>query len=122
MEENSQTLVQDLPETAAGLIRKVRQYTRHRFTAEDKIRIVLEGQKREISIAELCRREKITPAIFYSWLKDFMEGGKSRLKGDGLREANRDEVVNLRQENERLKVLMAEQMLENSVLKKSLTT
>jgi len=132
MEETSKTLVQDPleerhakggpPETVAGLIRKVRKYTRHKVTSEDKIRIILEGMKREVSIADLCRQEKINPAIYYSWLKDFMEAGKARLKGDSLREANRDEVIQLKQENEQLKVLMAEQMLENALLKKSLTT
>lgn len=121
MENGVQTQVQDPPESAVQLIRKVRKYTRHRLSAEDKIRIILEGMKREMSVADLCRRERINPAIYYTWLKDFMEAGKCRLKGDVLREANRDEVVRLKQENERLKVLMAEQVLENALLKKSLT-
>lgn len=121
MGETLQTPVMDLPESAAQLIRKVRKYTRRRMIAEDKIRIILEGMKREMSVADLCRRERINPAIYYSWLKDFLEAGKARLKGDVLREANRDEVVRLVQENERLKVLMAEQVLENALLKKSLT-
>lgn len=121
MEAITKTVVADPPETAAGLIRKVRKWTRRKISSEDKIRIILEGMKREVSIADLCRQERINPAIYYSWLKDFMEAGKARLKGDSLREANRDEVIGLKQENERLKVLMAEQILENALLKKSLT-
>jgi len=77
MEETTKTAVQDPPETAAGLIRKVRKYTRRKIGSEDKIRIILEGMKREVSIAELCRQERIKPAIYYSWLKDFMESRRS---------------------------------------------
>jgi transposase len=108
------------PETASQLILQVRRYTRRKFTAEDKIRIVMEGLKREVPVVELCRRERIVAAIYYSWLKDFMEAGKARLKGDMTREANRDEVQKLHQENERLKTIVADQSLEILVLKKSL--
>ena len=95
--------------------------TRRRFSAEDKIRVVIEGMKREEPVTELCRREGISSAIYYSWLKDFLEAGKSRLKGDNLRDANKAEVSNLRRENEQLKSLLAEQMLTLNILKKSLT-
>jgi len=75
-------------ETARALIRKTKRATRRRFPTEDKIRIVMEGVRGEVSIAELCRREGIHPTIYYKWLKDFMEAGKGRMRGDGLREAH----------------------------------
>jgi len=99
---------------------KVKRYTRRRYSAEDKIRIILEGMKREISVADLCRREGISPNVYYIWVKDFMEAGKARLMGDTRRNANDSEVKNLRRENEKLKVLLAEQVLETSAFKKSL--
>jgi transposase len=105
---------------AARLIRKVKQETRRKFSAEDKIRVVLEGFRKEISVAELCRRERINPTVYYSWLKQFMEGGKSQLRGDTLRSATRDEVSSLREENARLKELAGEQVLELSLFKKRL--
>jgi transposase len=79
----------------------------------------MEGIRGEVAVAELCRREAIHPTVYYKWLKDFMEAGKSRMRGDALREANRDEVQELRQENERLKQLVADLSLANMVLKKS---
>jgi len=93
-------------ETARALIRKAKRATRRRFPTEDKIRIVMEGVRGEVSVAELCRREGIHPTIYYKWLKDFMEAGKARMRGDTLREATSDEVKLLRQENERLKQLV----------------
>lgn len=108
-------------ETAGQFMRRARRMTRRRFSAEDKIRVVIEGMKREEPVTELCRREGISTAIYYSWLKDFLEAGKSRLKGDNLRDANKAEVSNLRRENEQLKSLLAEQMLTLNILKKSLT-
>jgi transposase len=106
-------------ETARALIRKTKRATRRRFPTEDKIRIVMEGVRGEISIAELCRREGIHPTIYYKWLKDFMEAGKARMRGDTLREATSDEVKLLRQENERLKQLVADLSVANMLLKKS---
>ncbi len=106
--------------SAQAFMGNVRRYTRHKYSAEDKIRIVLEGMKREISVVELCRKESITPAVYYNWVKDFMEAGKARLMGDSRRNATDGEVKNLRRENERLKVLLAEQVLETSAFKKSL--
>jgi len=106
-------------ETARSLIRKAKRAARRRFSSEDKIRILMEGIRGEIAIAELCRREGIHPTVYYKWLKDFMEAGKGRMRGDALREANRDEVQELRQENERLKQLVADLSVANMVLKKS---
>ncbi len=108
-------------ETAGQFVRRARRMTRRRFSAEDKIRVVIEGMKREEPVTELCRREGISTAIYYSWLKDFLEAGKSRLKGDNQRDANKAEVSSLRRENEQLKSLLAEQMLTLNILKKSLT-
>lgn len=111
---------QSTSQTAQGYIGSVRRYTRRRYSAEDKIRIVLESMKREISIADLCRKEGITPAVFYNWTKDFMEAGKARLMGDSQRNATRSEVDALRRENTKLKTLLGEQTLELSIFKKSL--
>jgi len=106
-------------ESARQLIRRAKHASRRRFPAEEKIRIVMEGIRAEVSIADLCRREGIHPTIYYKWLKDFMEAGKGRLRGDAKREANSDEVKQLRGENERLKLLVADLSLENLTLKKS---
>ena len=109
------------PETTQAFMGKVRRYTRRKYNAEDKIRIILEGMKREVSVADLCRKEGISPNIYYIWVKDFMEAGKARLKGDNQRQATLSEVKDLRRENSRLKVILAEQMLALSVFKKSLS-
>jgi transposase len=106
-------------ETARELIRKTKQVTRRKFPAEEKIRIVMEGIRAEVSVSELCRREGIAPTVYYKWLKDFMEAGRGRLRGDSQRQATAEEVKGLRQENERLKQLVAELSLDNMVLKKS---
>ena len=108
------------PGSTGRLIRQVKRKTRRKITAEDKVRIVLEGFRKEIPVTDLCRREGISSAIYYSWLKDFMEAGKARLKGDSLRSATELEVKGLKAENERLKVLAGEQALEIQLLKKSL--
>ncbi|MFZ0967718.1 MAG: transposase [Candidatus Acidiferrales bacterium] len=101
------------------MIRRAKQASRRRFPSEEKIRILLEGVRAEVSVAELCRREGIHPTVYYKWLKDFMEAGKKRLRGDTQREANREEVEQLRQENQRLKQLVADLSLTNMTLKKS---
>jgi len=106
--------------SAAKLIREVRAKTRRQFSAEDKIRIVLEGFRKEIPVSDLCRREALSSALYYSWLKDFMEAGKARLKGDSLRDATSSEVKELRAENGRLKELVGEQALQIQLLKNSL--
>ena len=100
-------------------VREIRRKTRRKFSADEKIRIVLEGLRGEASIAELCRREGISPNLYYRWSKDFLEAGKKRLQGDTEREATSSEVLSLRQENEQLKQLVAEVTLNNRVLKKS---
>jgi len=108
------------PGSAARLIREVRRYTRRKFSAEDKIRIVLEGFRKEIPVSDLCRRESISSAIYYTWLKNFMEAGKARLKRDSLRDATGNEVKQLREENSRLKELVGDQALKLQIFKKSL--
>ena len=109
------------PGSGDRLIRKIRKETYRKYNAEDKIRIVLEGFRKEIEISDLCRRENISSAIYYKWLKDFMEAGNDRLKGDSLREAGKSEVKALKRENERLKAMVGDQALENYLLKKSVT-
>jgi transposase len=108
------------PGSAARLINQIKRSTRKRFTSEDKIRIVLEGFRKEQPVSDLCRREGLHVSLYYGWLKDFMEAGKSRLKGDTLRSANEGEVKRLQAENSRLKALAGEQALELCLLKKSL--
>ena len=106
--------------SAESVIKDIKRRTRRKFSAEEKIRIVIEGIKGEESIAEICRREGIVPALYYRWSKDFMEAGKKRLLGDTVREANTDEVRYLREENQNLKEVVAELTLKERVLKKSL--
>ena len=108
------------PGSAAKLIREVKYRTRKRVSTEDKIRIVLEGFRKELPTSDLCRRENISTAIYYSWLKDFMEAGKERLRKDFLRDATKSEVKKLRVENDKLKRLYGEQALELQLFKKSL--
>jgi len=103
------------------VVNEIRRKTRRRFSAEEKIRIVLEGLRGEESIATLCRKEGLAPNLYYRWSKEFLEAGKKRLVGDTTREATSTEVVTLRQENARLKQVVAETVLENRLLKKSLT-
>lgn len=125
MEESTLVLeqeeIQATPGSAAKLIREVKRATRKKFFAEDKIRIVLEGFRKEIPVSDLCRKENISTAIYYFWLKDFMEAGKASLKGDYVRNATKSEVKELREENVRLKELLGEQALEMQLLKKSLS-
>ena len=104
-----------------SIVRDIRRKTRRKFSSEEKIRIVLEGLKGEVSISELCRREGIVSNLYYRWSKDFLEAGKKRLLGDTAREANSSEVNDLRSENEQLKQLYAELSLKHRLLKKSTT-
>ena len=97
----------------------IRRATRRQFSAEEKIRIVLEGLRGEESIAELCRREGIVQNLYYRWSKDFLEAGKRRLAGDTARAATSDEVKDLRREASALKEVVAELTLENRLLKKN---
>jgi transposase len=112
--------VRATPGSTIRLINKIKRVNRKRLSAEDKIRIVLEGFRKELSVTDLCRRESIHVSLYYSWLKDFMEAGKSRLKGDSIRNANEHEVKHLQAENNRLKTLAGEQALELCLFKKSL--
>jgi transposase len=106
-------------EDSKQFIRDIKRATRRRITAEEKIRIVLEGFRRDAPIRDLCRREGIHPGTYYAWLKDFMEAGKERLVRDNIRDATRSEVQELRRENTRLKQLVAELYLQVHVLKKT---
>jgi len=105
---------------AERVVKDIRRATRKQYSAEEKIRIVLEGLRGDDSIAELCRKEGIAQGLYYKWSKDFMEAGKRRLSGDTSRAANSDEVRDLRREARDLKEVVAEQMLENRLLKKSM--
>ena len=100
-------------------IRDIKRITRRKFTAEEKIRIVLEGFRRDTPIRDLCRREGIRPSTYYAWLKDFMEAGKDRLTRDITRDATRTEIQEIKRENARLKTLVAELSLQVHVLKKT---
>src|SRR5215831_9304877 len=108
-------------EPAEKVVKEIRRMTRRKFSAEEKIRIVLEGLRGEESIAELCRREGIVQNLYYRWSKDFLEAGKKRLAGDTARAATSDEVKDLRREASALKEVVAELTLENRLLKKSVT-
>ena len=100
-------------------VREIRRKTRRKYTAEEKIRIILEGLRGEDSIVELCRREGISPNLYYNWSKEFLEAGKRRLQGDTKRQATSPEVSDLRQENSQLKELVADLSLRNALLKKT---
>jgi transposase len=100
-------------------VRDIRRATRRQYSAEEKIRIVLEGLRGETSIAELCRNEGIALSMYFGWSKEFLEAGKRRLAGDTAREATSDEVKTLRAEARQLKEALAEATLENRLLKKS---
>ena len=106
--------------SAEKVIKDIRRVTRKHYGAEEKIRIVLDGLRGEMSIAELCRREGIAEGLYYSWSKEFLEAGKRRLAGDNARAATSDEVKNLRRQAQELKEVVAEQALELRLLKKSM--
>ena len=102
------------------IVKDIKRKTRKQYSAEEKIRIVLDGLRGEESVAELCRREGISQGIYYKWSKDFLEAGKKRLAGDIARQANTAEVKGLRSEARELKECVAELTLENRLLKKSM--
>ena len=106
---------------AEQVIKDIRQATRKQYSAEEKIRIVLDGLRGEHSIAELCRREGIAESLYYTWSKEFLEAGKRRLAGDTTRAATSGEVKDLRREAQALKEVVADLTLENRLLKKSMT-
>ncbi len=106
-------------DSAEKTVRDIRRASRRNYSAKEKIRIVLQGLRGEDSIAELCRKEGINQNLYYRWSKEFLEAGKKRLAGDVVREATTDEVKNLRQETLGLKEVVAELLMENRLLKKS---
>ena len=108
-------------EPAEKIVKDIRLASRKHYSAEEKIRIVLEGLRGEDSIAELCRREGVAQNLYYRWSKDFLEAGKRRLAGDTARAATSDEVKDIRREAMALKEVVAELTLENRLLKKSVT-
>ena len=111
----------DSPKSSSErLVRDIRRATRRQYSAEEKIRVVLDGLRGEHSIAELCRREGIAEGLYYSWSKEFLEAGKRRLAGDTARAATTGEVKDLRRQAQELKEVVAEQALELRLLKKSM--
>jgi len=109
-----------LESSSERIVKNIRRATRKQYSAEEKIRIVLDGLRGEHSIAELCRREGIAESLYYSWSKEFLEAGKRRLAGDTARAATSSEVTDLRREARQLKEVVAEQTLELRLLKKSM--
>jgi transposase len=105
---------------AEKAVRDIRRKTRKQYSAEEKIRIILDGLRGEDSIAALCRREGIAESLYYSWSKEFLEAGKKRLAGDTGRQATSGEVKDLKREMRDMKELVAELSLENRLLKKSM--
>jgi len=101
-----------------GFMQRVRVVARRKYTSEEKVRIILEGFRREVAVRDLCRREGIKPGAFYAWTKDFMEAGKERLTRDAVRDATRQEINELRRESTDLKHLVADLSLEVYRLKK----
>jgi len=116
MSQKSETL----KSTSERIVKDIRRATRKQYSAEEKIRIVLDGLRGKSSIAELCRREGIAESLYYSWSKEFLEAGKRRLAGDTARAARSGEVKDLRREARELKEVVAEQALELRLLKKSM--
>jgi len=102
-----------------GFIHQVRAAARRKYTPEEKVRIVLEGFRREVAVRDLCRREGIRPGAFYAWTKDFMEAGKERLTRDTVRDATRTEIEQMKRESTDLKQLVAELSLKVFRLKKT---
>jgi transposase len=102
-----------------GFMQQVRVASRRKYTPEEKVRIVLEGFRREVGVKYLCRREGIKPGAYYAWTKDFMEAGKERLTRDAARDATRQEIDELKRENAELKHLVADLSLEAYRLKKT---
>ncbi len=103
-----------------NVVSQIRKATRRKFTAEEKIRIVLEALRGEIPISDICRRESIAASMYYKWSKEFLEAGKNGLTKETLRDATSDEVKKLKYENQQLKESLAEAILEVQRYKKSL--
>ena len=105
---------------ATDVVKQIRRRTRRKFSADEKIRIVLEGLRGEVPITELCRQQGIQPSIYYKWSKAFLDAGKNGLTRDTQRDATSREVRRLKEENDALKRAVAEMVLDNQRLKKSL--
>lgn len=112
-------MTEETKTSVEATVREIRRGSRKKYSAEEKMRIVLEGLRGEDTIAELCRREGVHPNLYYKWSKDFLEAGKQRLVGDVRREADSQEVQQMRTENEQLKAVVAELTLKNRILKKA---
>ena len=110
---------EDRTRQTKGFMQQVRAASRRKYTPEEKVRIVLEGFRREVAVNELCRREGIKPGAYYAWTKDFMEAGKERLSRDAARDATRQEIDQIKRENTDLKSVVAELSLEVYRLKKT---
>jgi transposase len=108
-------------QSATQVVKEIKRRTRRKFTAEEKIKIVLEAMRGEETIAAICRKYEIHANNYFKWSKEFIEAGKRRLSGDTLREATRDEVSELRKMNDLLKRELGELYVENKELKKTLT-
>ncbi len=117
--KNKSEAAEAITRKTRGFIRQVRAASRRKYTPEEKVRIVLEGFRREVAVNELCRREGIKPEAYYSWTKDFMEAGKERLTRDSVRDATRQEINELKRESIDLKQLVADLSLEVYRLKKT---
>jgi len=112
-------VAEDRTRQIRGFMQQVRAVSRRKYTAEEKVRIVLEGFRREVAVNELCRREGIKPGAFYAWTKDFMEAGKERLTRDAVRDATRQEIEQIKRESTDLKHLVADLSLDIYRLKKT---
>jgi transposase len=107
-------------QTADSTVKNIRRKARKQYNAEEKIRIVIEGLRGDLTVAELCRREGITQSLYYKWSKEFLEAGKARLNGNTQRQADSEEVSQLRKELDQLKLLVAELSIKNRLLKKTM--
>ena len=117
--ENKADAAEARTQETRGFMQQVRVAARRKYTPEEKVRIVLEGFRREVAVRDLCRREGIKPGAYYAWTKDFMEAGKERLTHDTIRDATRLEIEQIRRENTELKHLVADLSLEAYRLKKT---
>ena len=118
-QSNSDQIAETRTQETRTFIRQVRAASRRKYTPEEKIRIVLEGFRREVAVSDLCRGEGIRPGTFYAWTKEFMEAGKERLTRDTIRDATRQEIESLKRENQDLKQLVADLSLQVHRLKKT---
>ena len=103
-----------------NIVKEIRKATRRKFSADEKIRIVLEGLRGEVPVSDVCRREGIAPTLYYRWSKSFLDSGKNGLTRDTQRDASSEEVRRLKEENESLKKALAESVLDVQRYKKSL--